>query len=113
MKTLNEVQKIYYFNILNDARVAAQEAVDNCGIVPAFGNCGFAWVNISARGNFAKFTKELKISDKAYPKGRNIWYSRVYDSNTQSMDIHKVACNAFAKVLIENGIKCSVGCRLD
>jgi len=105
---------ISLFNdIVIEAKRAAQKAVDDADITPNPFNCGFAWVNISARGNFAKFTKEYDLSTKAYLKGRYIWYSKVYHTLYQDMEIHKVACDAFAKVLKENGIKCSVGYRLD
>jgi len=104
---------IVFNDIVIEAKRAAQEAVDDAGITPSPYNCGFAWINISGRGNFAKFTKEHGLSNKGYPKGHTIWYSQVYNSVSQDMDIHKVACDAFAKVLKEHGIKCSVGQRLD
>ena len=100
-------------DIWKEASTAAQKAVNECDIEPYFGSCGFAWVRISGRGNFAKYTKITDLSQKHYKKGRTIWYSRIYDAISQDIDIHRVACNAFAEVLRKHDIKCSVESRLD
>ena len=108
MKNIN-FKKIWFI-----ARLKANRAVQEANITPAFGNCGFAWIHISGRGKFAKFAKETLDASKSYPgSGLNIWYSKVYDSTSQDMSIHLVACEAAVKVLRENGIKCSVQSRLD
>lgn len=102
-----------YINIWKEAREEAQKAVDKCDIKPNQFNCGFSWIRISGRGNFAKYTKLLDLSQKHFKKGRTIWYSKIYDGTSQDMDIHIVACNAFAEVLRKHNIKCSVELRLD
>lgn len=76
--------------------------------------CGFAWVNISGRGSFAKYAKECLDAHKNYSgAGFNIWYSTVYDNRSQSMDCHVLACEAYAAVLNKHGIKATVHSRMD
>lgn len=102
-----------FIKIWIEAKEEAQKAVDNCDITPEFGYCGFAWVTISDKGNFAKFTEFIDASTKGYSKERTIWYSKIYNGSSQDMRIHKVACEAFVNVLRKNNINCEVGYRLD
>lgn len=80
-----------------------------------FGMCGFAWITIPGRGNFAKWAKEKLGAHKNYTgPGFNIWYSEVYDCKySQNIDNHEVACEAGARVLNKYGIKAFVSSRLD
>ena len=79
------------------------------------GPCGFAWIAIGGRGNFAKYAKETLGAHKNYAgKGFNIWYSNCYDSKgSQSYERHSIACDAAANVLRANDIKCHVSGRYD
>jgi hypothetical protein len=79
-----------------------------------FAGCGFAWINIPGRGNFAKYMKEIGAASKNYSgTGLNIWYSKVYSTTSQNIAEHEAACQAAAKVLRDNGIDAFVYSRLD
>ena len=97
--------------IWNEAREAASTTVQEPHI---FKGCGFAWITIPGRGNFAKWAKENLDADKNYTgPGLNIWYSRVYDTRSQNLDEHYEACRKAAKILNDYGIDATVNCRWD
>lgn len=76
----------------------------------ADGVCGFAWVNIPGRGNFAKWIRENKHGHKAYHGGVDIW---IADYN-QSMEKKYAHAVAMAEYLRANGIPGAVaGNRMD
>jgi len=108
--------------ILEEAREAALKASIECipepmqmmGSIVRDGVCGFAWVNIPGRGNFAKYAKEYLGASKNYGgKGFNIWYSEFYKGGTQSYERHLAACRAASEVLQKHGIKSQAAGRLD
>lgn len=97
-------------------------------------DCGFAWVTINpATGPLVKYCKEqikeagkglenpaqyratsnaeTLYGSKGYPKGWQFW--KPGNFRGQSIRIHLVGARAFAKVLTDNGITCTVGNRLD
>lgn len=89
-------------------------------------DCGFAWVVIKpARGAFVTWAKKPVVQDhdgkyhslgetRSYGGGGfEIWYSRLHDRSTQSIDVHRAACVAYAEVLQRHGIDCRVRSRLD
>ena len=109
MKAENIVQ---FDRLWAEVQRAAEEAASKVEVRPW--PCGFAWIVIPGRGNFAKYAKEYLGAHKNFGgPGFRIWYSRVYSARTQSMDVHEAACYAAAKVLNDNGIKCSVYSRMD
>lgn len=111
--------KIIGFNVLiQRASLAAQEATDGFDEFDepdhSF-NCGFAWIVLPGRGDFASYLKKFRGACKNYgSKGIVLWYSNVYNSRgSQSMTKHRIACDAFAEVLRNNGFECVVESRLD
>ena len=113
--------KTQFDRILREVREAAQKAGDNakvrqitvCGQV-VDGVCGFAWINIPGRGNFAKYAKEVLGASKNYGgKGYNIWSSKVYETTSQSCERREAACEAAANVLRSYGLKATMNSRLD
>ena len=108
--------KINQFNfIVQRASLAAQEAVKDFDESDQSFNCGFAWVILPGKGDFASFLKKHRGASKNYEgKGIILWYSTVYNSRgSQSMTKHRIACDAFAEVLRDNGLECVVESRLD
>ena len=108
--------KIIEFNMLiQKARDAAQEAVKDFDERGQEFNCGFAWLVLPGRGDFASYLKKFCDASKNYgSSGIVLWYSRIYNSNgSQSMTKHIQACDAFANVLRDNGFECVVEARLD
>lgn len=137
MSTQNERME----SIINQAREAASKAAlaANAELPPegARGfDCGFAWVVVRpARGPLVTWCKKA-LQDDAYKnhaklKGRasneaTTKYGHLRDyggggwefwctgfHNTQSISVHRAAAEAFAKVLIKNGIHAETGSRLD
>jgi hypothetical protein len=75
------------------------------------GVCGFAWVKITpARGKFVKWLKDNRI-------GRSNSYEGGYDISisdyNQSLQKKEAYANAFAKVLVDKGIKAYANSRMD
>lgn len=93
----------------------AREAASTVKSEPeVFKLCGFAWITISGRDKFAKWAKEHAGAHKNYGcPGYTIWYSRVYNTRTQSMDEHYEACSKAVAVLRKYGIEARAECRLD
>lgn len=92
--------------------IFSNEMVPGTESICTEGNCGFAWVIVRpARGPFIKYCKENKIGFKHVYPGWYIGARGPWDS--QSIDRKEAYSNAFAVVLQENDIKCSVGSRLD
>jgi hypothetical protein len=74
------------------------------------GLCGFAWVNVSPGNSpFANWLKKNGKARKAYYGGVDIWVKE----GGQSVERKEAYANAFAKVLVENGIKAYASSRLD
>lgn len=70
------------------------------------GMCGGAYVHLpDARSSFAKWLKKNELGENDYKTGLNIYLK---NSNTQSHDKEKAGADAFAEVLILNGIDCIV-----
>lgn len=118
MKTLDKVNfdKIWS-EVQVEANIAAKlldvREMTVCGS-KMDGACGFAWVTIGGRGNFAKYAKEFLGASKNYGgKGFQIWYSTVYDNYSQSVERHEAACTAAIRVLARHGINATVGSRMD
>ena len=98
-------------SIWKEARLAASTTISEPKV---FKGCGFAWIEISGRGKFAKFAKEHLNAHKNYGRrGFSIWYSQVYNSCSQNMDEHYEACSKAATVLRKYGIEAYVNCRYD
>lgn len=73
------------------------------------GKCGFAWTHVlSAKTPFGRWLSRKQIGYPNRP-GRLV-FSRL---STQSIDKHIAYANAFAGVLLINGIECKVDSRLD
>ena len=105
-ETLAKFQAIWH-EAMEAAEIAAMGEPD------AF-PCGFAWITVPGRGNFAKFAKEYLDAHKNYgAPGFNIWYTNVYTARGQSMDTHIKACNAAVEILNKYGIKAEVHSRMD
>jgi hypothetical protein len=100
--------------ILNSAIEAAQD-VDFTSSEDAY--CGFAWIEIKpARGAFVAMLKKQGIGQNGYAGGWNIWSSALQckrANGSQSMVLKENVCEAFAKVLVENGINAYVVSRAD
>lgn len=83
----------------------------------ADGVCGFAWVRIKpARGPFVKFLKTNNIGRKdVYAGGWSISSSGTlnFPDYTQSMQRKEAACNAFVRVLRDNGVNAWMESRMD
>jgi hypothetical protein len=77
------------------------------------GNCGFAWVSVSVRGNtkVGKMLKEYGFKKPYVGTGLQLWNPS--KSYTQDMDAKIAGAQAYADVLEECGIQAYVGCRLD
>ena len=79
-------------------------------------DCGFAWVVIKpARGILVNYLKMQGIGNtRTYGGGGlEVWYSRIHNEPTQSIDVHIAACRAFADVLKSFGVNADWGSRLD
>ena len=108
--------KIIEFNVLvQKASEAAQEAVKDFDESDQAFNCGFAWLVLPGKGDFANYLKKFRSASKNYgSKGIVLWYSNVYNpKGSQSMTKHEIACRAFSEVLRDAGFECSVESRLD
>jgi hypothetical protein len=93
------------------AQKACKEMIDqNPGV---WFPCGFAWVNIRpARGSFVAMLKDRDIGrTDSFEGGYSIWNPS--NNSTQWMDAKIAGARAFAEVLREAGIKCSVQSRID
>lgn len=99
---------------------AAEQAAKKCIPTPMYihgyeepipdGVVGFAWVVIhDARKRFPRWLKKQQIGYLGYNGG---WIVRAKGCG-QSFDRAKAYANAFAKVLHQNGIDCTVESRLD
>lgn len=73
------------------------------------GACGFAWVKIAGNTAFARSMKSMGFFRKAWDRGLDFWVSE----GNQSIARKEAFACAFAQVLNDNGIKASVGSRLD
>lgn len=70
------------------------------------GMCGGAYVHLpDARSSFAQWLKKNGLGENDYKKGLNIYLK---NSKTQSHDKEKDGADAFAEVLVLNGIDCIV-----
>lgn len=92
-------------NLLDDSSSVVNQYYVEDGV------CGFAWVKIRpARGKFVKWLKDNRIGRaNSYEGGYDIWIS---DYN-QSMQKKAAYARAFAKVLVEKGIKAYGESRMD
>jgi len=72
------------------------------------GVCGFAWINIPARGAHVKEAKAFGAR-KGYPKGLTIWVSHF----GQSMQRKETYAHAFAESLRSAGIDAYADSRMD
>lgn len=99
---------------------AGERAAKNCIPTPMYiygydepildGAAGFAWVVIhDARKRFPRWLKKQQIGYLGYNGGRIVHA----EGCGQSYDRAKAYANAFAKVLRQNGIDCTVESRLD
>jgi hypothetical protein len=115
MPTMKEYKFQAELDLFRRAELAAAEATqkmlnENPGV---WFPCGFAWVTIRpARGRFVSMLKDQDVGrTDSYEGGYAIWNpSR---NSTQWMDAKIAGCRAFAEVLREAGIKCSVNSRID
>ena len=75
--------------------------------------CGFAWVKIRpARGRLVSALKEQQIGrTNEFEGGYDVWNPS--NNSTQAMYAKEAGALAFAKVLREDGIKCSTHTRVD
>lgn len=78
-------------------------------------DCGFAWVYFAGNSPFARWMKKNHpdMLSEGYPKGKQIWYSRLHSVSTQSVSVHEAACRAFRDVWASHGISLEVSSRLD
>ena len=80
--------------------------------------CGFAWLEIPARGRFYTLAKQLSLVDsnrvhcvRAYRGGGHL---SIYDcSNRQELSVNKAANAAMANVLMSHGVVAIVKSRID
>lgn len=94
--------------VIAAAQKAAQDAVADmvakCKHLP-YGEpayCGFAWVEIpDGRSPLVREMKRCGVGSKHWKKGWMVWGPGNHSG--QSMDIHSVGANAFAKVLRDHG----------
>lgn len=106
------------------ARKAVQDEVAREPENPYAFDCGFAWVIVKpATGPFVNWCKRqidavgersreaFQYGSKAYEGGWQFWQPGEFSG--QSVHIHKVGADAFAKVLRDHGLKAHVGSRLD
>ncbi len=99
-----------YLKAHEAAMNAAKEYLETNGEGPF--NCGFAWVTIKpARGKMVTYLKSIRVGSKAYDGGYQIWNPS--NNMTQDMSVKYAGAIAFAKVLKDNGINATAGCRLD
>lgn len=73
------------------------------------GVCGFAWVNFKGNTAWGRWASKNKVARPDYPSGLCVW---VREFN-QSMQKKEAYARAFAKVLRDHGIPCTVGSRMD
>ncbi len=110
---------IDYAEILKKAHDAATTASndykDEFGELPF--NCGFAWVNVTARSAFVKWCKNQPengnyFGDNSYIKGYDFWCPGEFMG--QDMNCYRAGAIAFAKVIKDElGIDAYVRCKLD
>lgn len=82
------------------------------------GLCGFAWVTVlDARQGMAKWLKDNGIGRKSYKSGWDVPACpspiKGINGDSQSIEPKQAYAEAFAKVLVDNGVECIVGSRLD
>lgn len=108
---LNHLDPIKLHNeALAAALTAQQEFLDQYG---EMAYCGFAWVQIyeDGRNPFIKALVKAGIAEKAWDRGYIIWNPT--KTGTQSMDVKETACQAYAKVFQQYGVKAYMGSRAD
>lgn len=106
------------------ARKAVQAEIARKPEDPMAFDCGFAWVIVKpATGPFVNWCKRqidtlgersresFQYGSKAYAGGWQFWQPGEF--NGQSIRIHKVGADAFAKVLVDNGLQAYADSRLD
>jgi hypothetical protein len=96
---------------LREAKLAAEKAVNDNP--ETWYPCGFAWVKIRpARGKLVNFLKKSGIgSTDTYLGGFTVWNPSGHI--TQWMDAKYEGALAFARVLNEHGVSCTVHRRMD
>lgn len=95
--------------VAHDAAVPTPMLLRDFGAY-ADGMCGHAWVNLPDRRTaFARWLLNAGHANRRYPKGVSISCPRL----SQSIDRARAYARDFAKVLVYNGIDCSVKFRLD
>jgi hypothetical protein len=102
---MTTLTKVDFAKIWSDARaaanVAAMEANAKLGPEESRGlDCGFAWLHFPGNTPWARWTKKAGISDKNYPTGLSIWYSKLHDIPTQSLSVHEAAARAARDVIV-------------
>lgn len=76
--------------------------------------CGFAWVRVApATQPFGRFLKKAGIVDGTSYGGGYIVREACGDTRTQKMLVKEAGAYAYAKVLIQNGVECTVESRID
>lgn len=96
------------------ATVAAHDYDDAIGIPETQRgfDCGFAWVTVRpARGKFVAWCKANGHGRTGTYGGWEFWNPSKHP--TQTIGTKEAGAQAFARVLLENGISASVGSRLD
>ena len=74
------------------------------------GPCGFAWITVKpANAPFARYLTSTRRAEKAYEGGVKVWVS----AYNQSHDRKAAYARAFARVLVEAGVRAVAGSRLD
>lgn len=76
-------------------------------------DCGFAWIILAGNKPFGRWAKKHDLAGPHYPRGLQIWYSKVHAVPTQSISVHEAAVQAAALVLREAGVECTWNSRLD
>ena len=78
-------------------------------------DCGFAWITFPGNVAFGRWAKEKGIASPGYPKGLQIWYSKLHSVPTQSISVHEAAASAALKVFrtLLPDVKFGFGSRLD
>lgn len=104
------------------AALAAQQAVDAALEQHGRDNaawlyCGFAWVTIKpARGKFVNELKRNRIGNSGTYGGWTVSSNAMFNVDgtlCQSMELKEIAARAYANVLSDNGVSCSVNARAD